>query len=57
MAIPRRFTIAESSHRILDPFTPAKLRDLGDALNLRPGMAMLDLACGKGETLCQWAVE
>lgn len=55
MAIPRRFTIAESSHRILDPFTPAKLADLGNALHLRPSMSMLDLACGKGEALCQWA--
>ncbi len=55
MAIPRRFTIAESSHRILDPFTPAKVADLGNALGLRPDMSMLDLACGKGETLCQWA--
>lgn len=55
MAIPRRFTIAESSHRILDPFTPAKIADLGNALHLRPGMRLLDLACGKGEALNQWA--
>lgn len=50
-----RFTIAESSHRILDPFTPAKLDELGNALHLTAGMTMLDLACGKGEALCQWA--
>ena len=55
MIIPRRFNIAESSHRILDPFTPSKLADLGDALQLRQDMTVLDLACGKGETLCQWA--
>lgn len=55
MAIPRRFTIAEASHRILDPFTPAKLADLAAAIGVRPGQTMLDLACGKGETLCLWA--
>lgn len=57
MGIPRRFTIAESSHRILDPFTPEKLRQLGRAIGLGPGMSVLDLACGKGEALCQWAHE
>lgn len=50
-----RFTIAESSHRILDPYTPAKLDELGNALQLTAGMTMLDLACGKGEALCRWA--
>lgn len=55
MSIPRRFTIAESSHRILDPFTPEKLATLGGALGLRSGAEILDLACGKGELLCTWA--
>lgn len=57
MGIPRRFTIAESSHRILDPFSPEKIRVLGEAIGLTPGTSILDLACGKGETLCQWARE
>lgn len=55
MQIPRRFTIAESRHRILNPFTETKLRELGGALDLRPGISMLDLAAGKGELLCRWA--
>lgn len=55
MGVPRRFTIAESSHRILDPLTPGTLHELGDALHLTPATTMLDLACGKGEMLCQWA--
>lgn len=55
MGIPRRFTIAESSHRILNPVTPEQLAVLGRALRLRPGVIMLDLACGKGEALCTWA--
>jgi SAM-dependent methyltransferase len=53
--LPRIFTIRESSHRILNPFTPEKLATLGAAIGLRPGAAMLDLACGKGEMLCTWA--
>lgn len=57
MSIPRRFTVAESSHRILNPFTDQKLAALGAALNPAPGTTMLDLACGKGELLCTWARE
>ena len=55
MDLPRTFTIRESSHRILDPFTSAKLATLGHALALEPGMRILDLACGKGELICTWA--
>lgn len=51
-----RFTeIAEDGAAILNPFPHDKLMRLGDSLNLEPGMAVLDLACGKGELLCQWA--
>ncbi|MGO1979233.1 SAM-dependent methyltransferase [Brachybacterium tyrofermentans] len=57
MGIPRRFTIAESSHRILDPFTEERIRTLGDAIGLSPGATVLDLACGKGEWLCLWALD
>jgi SAM-dependent methyltransferase len=53
--LPRSFTIRESNHRILNPFTPEKLATLGQALRLRAGMSLLDLACGKGEMLCTWA--
>jgi SAM-dependent methyltransferase len=53
--LPRSFTIRESSHRILNPFTSEKLATLGRALHLRAGMSILDLACGKGELLCTWA--
>ncbi|MFC2171144.1 SAM-dependent methyltransferase [Acidobacteriota bacterium] len=48
--------IAERSHRILNPFTPEKLNLLGELCCLRRGSTQLDLACGKGEMLCQWAV-
>lgn len=55
MDLPRSFTIRESSHRILNPLTPAKLATLGGAIGLRTGTSILDLCCGKGEMLCAWA--
>jgi SAM-dependent methyltransferase len=55
MDLDRRYTIRESSHRILNPFTPEKLATLGAALHLPAGARVLDLACGKGELLCTWA--
>jgi SAM-dependent methyltransferase len=53
--LPRRYTIRESSHRIHNPFTSAKLATLGQAISPAPGTAVLDLACGSGELLCTWA--
>ncbi|MBW6435915.1 class I SAM-dependent methyltransferase [Actinoplanes hulinensis] len=53
--LPRSFVVRERDHRIHDPFTPAKLAVLGEAIRLRPGMSILDLACGSGEMLCTWA--
>jgi SAM-dependent methyltransferase len=53
--LPRAFTIRESSHRIHNPLTSAKLATLGAALRLAPGARILDLACGSGELLCTWA--
>ena len=47
--------IAEREHRILNPFTEAKLRLLGEVSRVGPGTRILDLACGKGEMLARWA--
>ncbi|MBZ0275297.1 MAG: class I SAM-dependent methyltransferase [Anaerolineae bacterium] len=47
--------IAETNHRILNPFTEEKLMLLGEICRLRPGLAQLDLCCGKGEMLSLWA--
>lgn len=55
MDLPRIFTIRESSHRIHNPFTPGKLATLGQALHLKQGTRILDLASGSGEMLCTWA--
>ena len=55
MDLPRPFVIRESTHRIHNPLTPAKLARLGEALLLRSGQQVLDLACGSGEMLCTWA--
>lgn len=51
----RQHEIAETYHRILDPFTDEKLRLLGEVAGVGPGTRVLDLACGKGELLCRWA--
>jgi len=53
--IPRIFNIAESAHRIHNPFTPENLATLGAALRLEPGTRVLDLGSGSGEMLCTWA--
>jgi ubiquinone/menaquinone biosynthesis C-methylase UbiE len=47
--------IAETYHRILNPFTEDQLMLLGDICSLHSGMKQLDLACGKAEMLCRWA--
>lgn len=46
---------AEAEHRILNPFTEAKLRLLGEVCRLEAGQRQLDLCCGKGEMLCTWS--
>lgn len=53
--LARHFTIRESSHRIINPLSPEKLRQLGEALFIRGGSTLLDLGSGKGELLCTWA--
>ena len=47
--------IAETYHRILNPFTEDQLILLGEICRLHSGMKQLDLACGKAEMLCRWA--
>jgi SAM-dependent methyltransferase len=47
--------IAESNHRILNPFTEDKLMLVGEICHIKSDMRQLDLCCGKGEMLCQWA--
>ena len=51
----RHHEIAEARHRILNPFTEAKLRLLGSICGVGPESRILDLACGKGEMLALWA--
>ncbi|MCL4249605.1 MAG: class I SAM-dependent methyltransferase [Anaerolineae bacterium] len=47
--------LAEATHRILNPLSHDKLMLLGEICRLQEDMQILDLACGKGEMLCQWA--
>lgn len=47
--------IAETNHRILNPFSHEKLALLADICQANANTKMLDLACGKGELLNQWA--
>ncbi|MFI6315866.1 SAM-dependent methyltransferase [Nonomuraea sp. NPDC050556] len=49
--------ISEARHRILNPFTDAKLDLLGRLCHLTPGSRHLDLACGKGEMVSRWAAD
>ncbi len=46
--------IAETYHRILNPFTEEQLMLLGSICRMHSGMRQLDLACGKAEMLCRW---
>lgn len=51
----RLHEIAESRHRILNPFTHEKLMLLGEIVAPTPATRILDLACGKAELLAQWS--
>jgi len=51
----RYHEIAEAGHRILNPITLDKLMLLGEVCRVRTSQRHLDLCCGKGELLCQWA--
>jgi SAM-dependent methyltransferase len=54
--VHRYHEISESTHRIMNPLTVDRMMLLGEICRLRPGIRMLDLACGKGEMLCQFAL-
>ena len=47
--------ISEATHRIMNPLTLENLMLVGEICRLGPGSRALDLACGKGEMLCQYA--
>lgn len=51
----RYHEISESTSRILNPLSQAKLDELGRICGLEQGQRQLDLACGKGEMLCRYA--
>jgi SAM-dependent methyltransferase len=51
----RFFEIAETHHRLQNPLSEQKLLLLGEVCRLKEGTRFLDLACGKGEMLCNWA--
>jgi SAM-dependent methyltransferase len=55
VSILRQHEISEARHRILNPFSEAKLDLLGELCQLQPGQRQLDLACGKGELLGRWS--
>ncbi len=48
--------IAEAEHRIQNPITKEQLLLLGEMCSVSKSTRLLDLACGKGEMLCQWAL-
>lgn len=47
--------ISETDRRIQNPFSEDKLRLLGSICDVSTETTILDVACGKGEALCQWA--
>jgi SAM-dependent methyltransferase len=47
--------ISERNLRILDPFLAPQIESLAQKCQVKAGLRQLDLACGKGELLCQWA--
>jgi SAM-dependent methyltransferase len=49
--------IAESRHRILNPFSAEKLGLVGRICTAAGPVRILDLCCGKAEMLCTWAAE
>ena len=56
VSIFRYSEISEYHSRILNPLSESKLAELGGICRLAPGQRHLDLACGKGEMLCLFAL-
>lgn len=56
VSVQRFHEISESTHRILNPLSLEKLLALGEIVGLDGSMRQLDLASGKGEMLCQFAL-
>jgi hypothetical protein len=54
--VHRYHEISEVDHRILNPLTLDQLTAIGDICGLHSGQRHLDLASGKGEMLCQYAL-
>lgn len=54
---PRFYDIAESNHVFQYPINLETVLSIGRNLGLHEGKRVLDLACGKGELLIQWAHE
>lgn len=48
--------IAEREHRIQNPVSLTKIMRLAQICDVDEFTRVLDLACGKGEMLCQWAL-
>ena len=55
MPTPTYHQISEANHRHMNPFSAEKIQLIGEICGLRPEQTILDLACGKGEMLCQWS--
>ncbi|MGH9171652.1 MAG: SAM-dependent methyltransferase [Acidimicrobiales bacterium] len=53
--VHRYHQISESTHRIMNPLSFDRMMLVGDICRLTSGDRLLDLACGKGEMLCQFA--
>ncbi|HEV8063420.1 MAG TPA: methyltransferase domain-containing protein, partial [Acidimicrobiales bacterium] len=53
--VHRYHQISESTHRLMNPTSLAAIMLVGDICKLDAGTRLLDLACGKGEMLCQFA--
>lgn len=49
--------ISEANHHIQNPLSAEKLRLIGTICEVSERTEILDLACGKGELLCQWAAD
>jgi SAM-dependent methyltransferase len=54
MDVWRYFEVTHSRHDLLNPSRPETMSELGEALRLRPGLLVLDVACGHAEMLLRW---